>query len=543
MSDTSEQNGKPNMSVGKRMGVAALILSGSIFLSRILGFLREAVIAYTHGAGTTTDAYYAAFQLPDLMNYFLAGGTLSITFIPLFSSYIARGDEEGAWKLFSNIATTMGAALVIITALGWLLAPWFIPIYFSGFDDPAQIDLTVTMTRIIIPAQLGFYFGGLIQGALFVRETFWPSAVAPLVYNLCIIVGGLLLDPFIGIKGFSVGVVAGAILGPFLIPLWAIRKELKYRFRFRPTDKDFKQFVALTIPLMIGVSLVTVDEWFLRYFGAQQEEGAITWLTYGRKMMLVIFAVIGQAAGQAALPFLSRLYHEGKEKKMGRTLAQSLQRVSFLSMIGTAGLLASAFPLIYFIFQRGAFTASDAHMTAVLLCLFALGLAAWNLQTLAVRGFYARKDTLTPMIIGTVTVALSLPIYILFNDWFGTPGLAAATSVGIGLNAVATIAVYRWRAGTLPLRPIIAGTLRGTLHAIPAGSGAWGIYLWLRPEQLDVGFFPLLGLLTAMGLVFFATLAITTSVFQPPEMDVIWNRVRNKIPGFKSSTQQKPDDN
>lgn len=532
MTDDATQTDSDNASVGKRMGMAAVILSISIFLSRILGFLREAVIAYLHGAGTTTDAYYAAFQLPDLLNYFLAGGTLSITFIPLFSAYAAKGDDEGAWRLFSTIATTMGLVLVGMTVLGWFLAPWFIPIYFGGFTDPAQIDLTVTMTRVIIPAQLGFYFGGLMQGALFVRETFWPAAVAPLIYNLCIIVFGVALEPLMGIKGFSVGVVVGAFAGPFLIPLWAIRKELKFQFRFAPFDEDFKKFIALTLPLMIGVSLVTVDEWLLRYFGAMEEDGAITWLNNARKMMLVVFAVIGQAAGQAALPFLSRLYHEGKESEMGRMLARSLQRVSFLSMVGTAGLIVAAFPLTFFVFQRGEFAPSDAEMTALLLCFFALGLAAWNLQTLAVRGFYARKDTLTPMFIGTVTVVLSVPFYLVLKDAYGTAGLAAATSIGITLNAVATIIVYRWRAGKLPIAPILAGLGRGVLHAIPAGGAAWGIYAWLAPPELDVGFLALLGLLVAMGTAFFVTLAVTTRLFSPPEMDVVWDRIRDKVPGL-----------
>ena len=530
MGEVDKNPEEKQRTMGQRMGMAALILSVSIFLSRILGFLREAVIAYIHGAGATTDAYYAAFQLPDLMNYFLAGGTLSITFIPLFSSYIARGDEEGAWRLFSTIASTMGVALVGFTILGWFLAPWFVSVFFVGFTDPAQVDLTVAMTRIVIPAQLGFYFGGLIQGALFVREVFWPSALAPLVYNLCIITGGLLLEPFVGIQGFAIGVVVGAVLGPFALPLWAARKELKFKFRFAPRDKEFRAFIWLTLPLMIGVSLVTVDEWLLRYFGSQQSDGAITWLNNSRKLMLVIFAVIGQAAGQAALPYLSRLYHEGKESEMGQMLSHSLQRVSFLSMVGTAGLIVAAFPMVYFIFRRGQFTAEDAHITALLLCFFAIGLVAWSVQTLAVRGFYARKDTLTPMIIGTLTVVAAIPFYVVLNNHFGTPGLAAATSIGIFMNAIATIWVYRWRAGELPLRPILAGAARGLLHGLLAGLAAWAVYLLLRPDDLDAGFFPLLGLLIAMGSAFFLVLAISTALIDTPEMEVVWRRVRAKVP-------------
>lgn len=527
-------DGKATRTMGQRMGMAALILSVSIFLSRILGFLREAVIAYIHGAGTTTDAYYAAFQLPDLMNYFLAGGTLSITFIPLFSAYIARNDEAGAWRLFSTIASTMGVALLGFTVAAWFLAPWFVSVFFVGFDDPAQVDLTVAMTRIVIPAQLGFYFGGLIQGALFVREVFWPSALAPLVYNLCIISGGLLLEPFVGIQGFAIGVVVGALLGPFALPLWAARKELKFRFHFAPRNREFRKFIILTLPLMIGVSLVTVDEWLLRYFGSQQADGAITWLNNSRKLMLVIFAVIGQAAGQAALPYLSRLYHEGKESEMGQMLSHSLQRVSFLSLVGTAGLIVAAYPMVYLIFRRGQFSANDAEITAMLLCFFALGLVAWSVQTLAVRGFYARKDTLTPMIIGTVTVVAAVPFYILLNDAFGTPGLAAATSIGIFLNAIATVGVYRWRAGELPLRPILAGGARGLFHGTLAALAAWAVYRRLAPDDLDAGFLVLFGLLSAMGAAFFTVLAISTNIFSTPEMDVVYRRLRKKLPFLKN---------
>ncbi len=529
--DQGVETPSDDRSMGRRMGFAALLLSVSIFLSKILGFLRDAVIAYLHGAGLTTDAYFAAFQLPDLMNYFLVGGTLSITFIPLFSAYIARDDEEGAWRLFSTIASTMGTVLVVMAALAWIFTPWFVSVYFQGFTDPDQIDLVVTMTRIVIPAQLAFYFGGLIQGSLFVREVFWPAAVAPLIYNLCIIAFGIALEPTLGIRGFAIGVVVGAFLGPFLMPYLAARKELVFRFRFAPTDKDFRAFIILTLPLMIGVSLVTVDEWFLRYFGAIQGEGAITWLHNGRKLMLLIFAVIGQAAGQAALPYLSRLYHEGKEAEMGRMLANSLQRVAFLSLVGTAGLLSAAYPMTFLAFRRGEFTAADAEITALLLCLFALGLVAWSVQTLAVRGFYARKDTLTPMVIGTVTVVLAIPVYLFLHDTYGVPGLAAATSIGITLNAVATIFVYRWRKGELPLTPVLAGCARGLLHGALAGAAAYAVYLLLRPDDLDAGFLALTLLLTAMATAFFAVFAATTTLLKPPEMDVVWQKIRRRIPG------------
>src|SRR5690554_2372419 len=452
---TSDSPKKTTGSIGRRMGIAALILAVSTFLSRILGFLREAVIVYTHGASATTDAYQAAFTMPDMMNYVLAGGTLSITFIPLFSAYVASDDEEGAWRLFSTIATTMGSVLAVFIAIGYALAPQIVPLLNPGFNDPEQLDLAVSMTRIVLLAPMAFYIGGLIQGSLFVREIFWPSAVSPLIYNLCIIGGGVLLDPWFGIKGFAIGVVVGALLGPLAVPMWAARNEVKFKARFAPFDPDLKAFLLLTLPLMVGVSLVTVDEWFLKYFGSMQGEGAITWLANARKLMMVIFAIIGQAAGQAALPFLTRLFHQGEEEEMGQMLSRSLQRVGFLAMVGAAGLIVASYPLVHAIFRHGQFSASDADTMAGLLVIFAVGLWAWAVQTLAVRGYYARKNTLTPMILGTITVALAAPLYAILGGHFGVRGLAMATSAGMTLNALVTIGYYRWKVGHLPLGPIV----------------------------------------------------------------------------------------
>lgn len=512
-------------SVSQRMGLAAVILAVSILLSRVLGFLRDAVIANQYGASAMTDAYYAAFTLPDLMNYFLAGGTLSITFIPLFSSYIARNDEEGGWRLFSTVATTMGCALIAVSIFGIAFAPTLVGWLNPGFSDAEQMQMAVTMTRIVIPAQIAFYLGGLLQATLFVREVFWPSAIAPLIYNGSIILGGLLLDPWFGIQGFSIGVVIGALLGPLALPLWAARKTVRFRFRFAPRDADFRAFLWLTLPLMVGVSLVTVDEWLLKYFGSMHEQGAITWLNNSRKLMMVLFAVIGQAAGQAALPYLSRMFHEGKEREMGEMLAQSLQRVIFLSVISAAGLIAVAYPLVHLVFRHGEFSVADADGTAELLVFFSLGLMAWSAQTVMVRGFYARQDTVTPMIIGTVVAVGVLPIYYLLDHVFGLAGLAGATSIGITINVLVTAIVYRRRGRTLPLTPVVAGLGRGLVLAVGGGGVAWAVGKLLTPLLSAYGLWGQIVGLVGMGLGFCGAIGLLAVVIRPPELEFIMRRL------------------
>jgi putative peptidoglycan lipid II flippase len=520
---------KSSKSLGRRMGLAAVILSVSILLSKILGFLRDAIVTTWHGAGAASDAYYAAFTLPEVMNYFLAGGTLSITFIPLFSSYMNKGNEEGGWRLFSIVATTIGALLLIASIILEFAAPQLVPILYPGFDDPEQLALTVAMTRIVIPAQLAFYIGGLLQATLFVRETFWPSALSPLIYNLCIILGGVLLEPWFGIQGFAVGVLIGALLGPLGLPLFASWKHLKYRPLIDFADPGFRRFVVLTLPLMLGATLVTVDEWLLKVFGSLSEDGAITWLNHSRKLMMVLFAVIGQAAGQAALPYLSKLFVEGKEEEMGEMLATSLQRVVFLSIIGAAGLIALSEPIVYALYHRGEFTVADANQTATLLVLFSLGMTSWASQSLAVRGFYARQDTLTPMIVGFCVLAVSAPVYWLLHQNFGVEGLAMATTIGITLNVLAIVFVYRWRAGLLPLGGVLRGLLRGLLFGALGGVAAKGT-LWMLTGMLDRATFMGAALELVAGSVAFGVLAGGAMwLMRPPEIEVVMEKVRRKL--------------
>lgn len=516
--------------MGRSMGIATLILSISVLASRILGFLRDAVIAYQHGASAQTDAYYAADTLPSLMSYFLAGGTLSITFIPLFTAYMTRNDEAGGWRLFSTVATTMGTLLVFVTIVFEFLTPYLVPRLFPGFvDNPEQLALAVSMTRIVIPGQLCFYFGGLLNATLFVDKTFWPAAISPLIYNICIITGGIALEPWLGIQGFAVGVLIGAALGPLAVPLFAARKRIKFTPRFDLRDPGFHEFILLTLPLMLGVGLVTVDEWLLKSFGSTHAHGSIAWLNNSRKLMLVVFALIGQTAGQAALPFLTELYHEGKTREMAEMLAQSIGRVVFLAVVGAVALAVSADSTVYLVFRRGAFTAQDASMTATLLGCFCLGLAAWAAQTMAVRGFYARRDTITPMVVATLVVAAVLPVYFFLDEAYGVVGLALASSLGMTVNAVVTIGVYRIRTGELPLRPIFGGLWRGLAIAAVCGIAASGAAAAYRGVVTPSDFWTYLGLFAAQATGFAVVLGILAVVWGPKELEFAVDRIRARV--------------
>src|SRR5438552_11482632 len=239
---------------------ATVLLVTAILLSRVVGFLREMYIAWAFGANQITDAYNAGFTIPDWLNYLVAGGTASITFVSIYTRFLAEKREEDARKTFSAIITIMTAVLGVGIVLAEIFAPQLNRLMFSKFT-PAQFELCVHLTRILLPAQLFFYVGGVVSAVLLSRRMFLLPAIGPLVYNAGIIVGGLLFSHRFGIASLAYGAVAGAFVGIFLInAIGAARLGVGYRISFDIRNPAFREWVRLSIPLMLGVSLVTRSE-------------------------------------------------------------------------------------------------------------------------------------------------------------------------------------------------------------------------------------------------------------------------------------------
>ncbi|MFA5623906.1 MAG: murein biosynthesis integral membrane protein MurJ [Bradymonadales bacterium] len=479
MSEGSAKQSSQSEAV-KRVGLATLILSAGILCSRLLGYLREAVIAYQAGASAATDAYNAAFLLPDLMNYFLAGGTLSITFIPLLSAYLSKNDEANGHKLFSLIATTMGSILLLAIIVAEIFTPQLVSLLFPGFNS-AQIADTVTMTRVVLPAQLFHYLGGLMMAILMTRGKFLPSALAPLIYNLGIIVGGLLLAPHIGMMGFAVGALSGALLGPFLLPLIVARPYIKFRPYFNFADPSFRKYWKLTLPLILGVSLTTVDEWLGRIIGSSMEVGSISWLNYARRLCLVPIALVGQAASQAALPYLSRLAAAQNREKLAEVLTKTLRSVILLSLVASALFVVAAEPGVALVYERGAFSESDTARTTVLLQCFSFGIVAWTVQMVMVRAYYAEQNTLSPMFITSVITLLSIGLYYALSQIFGLLGLALASSIGMAIQALSVMFFYRRKNPYFRILPVAKSFAAAIGLGLASAAGA-GLGLWISSQ-------------------------------------------------------------
>jgi putative peptidoglycan lipid II flippase len=423
---------------------ATLLLITAVMLSRVIGYARDAYIAWAYGAGGATDAYVAAFTLPDFLNYIVAGGAASITFISIYTRFLAEKRDEDALKTFSIIITVMTTVMIAGTIATEIFAPQFVRWFVKGFT-PDKIDLCVHLTRILLPAQIFFYVGGVVSAVLLSHRLFLFPAFGPLIYNLFIILGGVVGGRHFGIASLAYGALAGAFAGPFLASvIGAIRIGTGYQPSFDIGNPAFREWVKLSVPLMLGVSLVTADDWILRHYAATGI-GDITRLTYAKRLFAVPIAVLGQATGQASLPFFARLFSERKLKEFADTVNDSVYRVSAASLLATGWMMVAALPLIDLVYRRGKFLFTDTQTSAVYFFWFSLSLVLWSAQGLYARAFYAAGDTLTPMIAVSVITVLSLPIYSFLFHSFGVIGLAWASDIGIGINLLALAALLGYR--------------------------------------------------------------------------------------------------
>ena len=416
-------------SLSKKVGIASLIMMTSVFLSRVIGLLREMVIAYIGGVGSQVDSYQIAFVIPEVLNHILASGFLSVTFIPIFSRYLSSGRESEGWKVFSIILNCFGCLLAVLILLAIVFAPQLVSLIAPGIDDHRTLSDAVAMTRIILPAQIFFFIGGLFMAIQFAKERFFIPALAPLLYNLGIIAGGLILGPWLGMVGFAWGVLIGAFAGNFLVQLLGARKAgVKYFYLFSLGHPDLRKYVLLTLPLMFGLTMTFSTEFFFRLFGSYLPPGSIAALNFGLRIMLILVGLFGQALGTASFPFMAKLAADNKTDEMNRLLNNALR---FLALVIPFSILLMILrsEVVLMIFERGKFDASATAMTADVLAYFLIGAFAFAAYSVVVRTYFACQNTLFPAIYGSIAVIVSMPLYLLGMKLFGVDGVALAISL------------------------------------------------------------------------------------------------------------------
>ena len=499
--------------IQRRVGIAALIVSGGVLISRLLGQVRDIVFAGMLGASADTDVYVAAFRIPDFLNYLLAGGFLSITFIPIFARYLADDDEEGGWTALTAIVRPLAIAITAFVAFGWWATPTVMDRLFPDFT-PEQLAEAIRLTRIVLPAQIFFVVGALFSAVQYAKGRFVVPTLAPIAYNLGIILGGLLYPVVTGEaaspEGFIWGALVGSMVGNFALQWWGARRVGMHRRPGTPwRHPAVLEYLTLALPLMIGQSVVVLDETFMSVFGNRAGEAAQTHLQYARRTMLVPVGVLGQAAGVAAFPFLARLFAEGRMRDLADSVDRTMRTLIVLSL-GTTGLaVALSQPVIRTLFERGSFTPEDTVATASALVVYALAIPMWGALQIVSRGFYARREMWTPVVIGTIASVVAVPLFIAMEGRWGLLGVAGASSTILTLYTVALgIAWYRRVGEPGRVGPMLAGPVR-SLPLVIAGSLAAYAVSRLVASTIGDGWWAGLAVVLA-GTAVFAGVALAT---------------------------------
>ncbi|CAM2061017.1 putative lipid II flippase MurJ [Desulfovibrionales bacterium] len=434
-----------NWKGSQRLSMAAMIMAGSVFLSRAMGFIRDMTISRWFGAGQEADIYFTAFVVPDFLNYLMAGAYFSITLIPILAQAFEE-DEASGWQMFSAIFCGMLLASSVLIAAAMVYAPELARLAAPGFDAVASARLTHFL-RIILPAQVFFLVGSCLSAILYIRKQFLVPALTPICYNGAIIgLGALVLGS--GIDGFCWGVLVGAFIGSLALPLLAVIRTggLSLSLRFRHTG--LRRFLLLVLPLMIGQSVVVLDEQLLRIFGSLAGTGAVSWLNYARHIMLVPVGMVAQAVGVASFPFLAQLAVQKESERFNATLAAALRTTTLLLLPLGVWMFAAAEPIVAVTFQQGQFGSADTAATVPCLRLMLVGVVAWGVLQIIGRAFYAYQDMLTPAVTGSIITLVALPLYWWFTRYWGANGAALVSLSAVVGYAMAIGLLWRRRFGS-----------------------------------------------------------------------------------------------
>ena len=458
-------------------------ISAATLASRVLGFVRDMVVALVFGAGGVTDAFLVAFRIPNILRRLLGEGALSTAVIPVFADYsVNRSREEFVTMLRAVLAAGL-LALGVATALGIAAAPWLLRVIAPGFEaDPAKMSLAVLLTRVMFPYLLLVGLAALAMGVLNTHGRFFAAALGPALLNVGMIAAVVVLTRHVQppILSLAIGVLFGGVMqlavqvpslrrcGMLVGPSRALRHPALGRV------------VGLLVPAVFGLASAQVAVFVNTLLASLLPAGSISFLYYADRVMEFPLGVFGVALASAALPAMSRAAAVGNARGVGTTLSFALGLSFYVSVPATVGLILFRAPIVRVLFERGQFTPADTAATAQALAWYAVGLVAFSGAHIAARAFYAVHTPGVAVKIGVLSVVANVVAALALMRPLGHGGLALASSIGAYVNFLALGWAARARFGGFELRPL-AASLGRTIVASSALTAWCVIALWLWP--------------------------------------------------------------
>ncbi|MCS7265076.1 MAG: murein biosynthesis integral membrane protein MurJ [Armatimonadetes bacterium] len=491
---------------------AAVINMMLIGLSRLTGIVRDIGRTTLFGRDWHTDAYVSAFSIPDLIYFLASGGALSAGFVPVFTGYLTKGEDDKATKTFRVLMTYLGLLLLTVIIVFEFLAPQLVAFMFPGIvGDEQKFNLTVLLVRILLPAQFFFVLGSLFTGALWSLRYFAEPQVQSVLYNLFIFFGGILGAHFgshwlgMGIEGMAIGALTGAVVGAGIVQA---RKLCMAGMSFRPCfdwrDEGARQVLKLVIPVVFSLSVTQINAIILpRSFSSLLPHGAATAVEMANRIMQLPVALFGSSIGIALFPNLSALATKEAIDDLRKQVVIGLRTVLIMTVPVAVLMAVLREPIVSLFFEYGQWKAEDTRATALALLFYSFGVPAMSCQQVLARGFYAMRDTWTPVWIGLISFAIAFVLNAtLVHSPLQQGGLALAFSISAWFNILLLMVLLSKRLKGLEIKTLLQLVLWLCLS-----SSVMGVVATFTLSLMPTGSIPeriaQVALPTIVGIVFF----------------------------------------
>ena len=478
---------KPKKKQHSSVLYAAGMLTIMMTISRILGFVRDISVSSMFGISWQADAYTAAFTIPDLIYFALVGGGLSSAFIPVFSSYLATDQDEDAHVMASTILNIVAIASMVLIAIGMVFTPQLIDIMVEFKHEHAAeaTALTIVLTRLMFAQCFFMCLAGISQGILQCYKEFTVPALGAVVYNIAIIVIGILLAQHIGIAGFTIGVVVGAALNLLL----QIRSMRQYGFSYKLTlnlrHPGVKKFFLLFLPVVLGLSMNELNLLVSQRLASGLGGGVVYALKQAQRIMMLPVGIFAAAIGLSVFPTMTSHVARGEMKEYKQNLTMGLRTVIFITLPASVGLIALSHPVVRAMYQQGAVTTVQIELVSVILVYYCIGVVGYGAQQILNRGFYAVQDTKSPVLINVFVLLFNIIISIILVGPFTYRGLAMAYSLSGLLSMLVLGVALRFKIGQYGGKALVKSALQSIIASAVMGLAVYFVANGLE-QMLDL---------------------------------------------------------
>ena len=470
-----------------RLARSAGLFGLATMASRILGLVRDQVLAYYFGAGDAMDAFRVAFRIPNLVRDLFAEGAMSAAFVPTFTAELTTGGKPRAWSLANSVVTALVLVTGVLVLLGIVFADPLVRFYAEGFEQvPGKLDLTVYLTQIMAPFLTLVALAAVFMGMLNALGHFFVPALSPAMFNVATIVVTVTLVPFapqLGVHPIVLVAIATIVggFGQLLIQWQPLRRE---GYRYRPAldvrDPALGRVLLLMGPGTVGLAATQINIFVNTRFAADEGTGAIAALDYAFRVMYLPIGLFGVSIAAASTPAFSRQVAVGDRTPMRATLASAIGLMMALNVPATVGLIVLAPAIIALIFEHGQFTSADTIATAAALRFYAVGLIGYSIVRIVSPAFYALRRSRIPVAASIASVVANVVLAVVLVQVMSFAGLALATSLAAIINAGIQLVLLRRELGGIQAGRIALTFAKTTVAALAMGAAAWYAEAWLR---------------------------------------------------------------